>query len=109
MRHNAYQMKSSDRLFSVVALCIAVGGAVQGALLLPYRMDQNERATRESDLKFQAEIKEVKKQADDDRARSNEVKEIVARVEERLKGVQATVEAMDRRQRTFTGSPGFGN
>lgn len=95
-------MKSFERVLAIAVALIAIGGFVQAAALLPYRMEKAEQTQREQQREQIEALKEVRAQADLDRVKANEVKEIVVRVEERLKGVQSTVDAMDRRQR-FTG------
>lgn len=81
-------MKSTERLAAIVLAIIAVGGAVQAALLLPYRIDQAEKAHKDLAVEVASE-----------KLKSDLVRESLIRIEERVKGVQVTVDEMDRRQR----------
>jgi hypothetical protein len=81
-------MKISDRMIAMLAGLVAIGGVVQAAILLPYRVEKAERAQEMIEREFKEE-----------KVKSDLVREGLIRIEEQVKAVRTTVESMDRRQR----------
>lgn len=91
---NRDQMKSWERTLAFVGIIIAIGGAVQGALILPYRVEQGEKAHAQLVTDFKVE-----------KAKSEDLHDGLIRIEEQLKSVKITVESIDKRQRFSASNP----
>lgn len=80
-------MKSWERVAAIIVTSLAILSAVQSVARLPFRLEQNEKEATALRIEFQIE-----------KAKSQENKETMIRMEEQLKAIRQMVETMYRQR-----------